>query len=356
MSRGSAFSFICECLATIPGGHLIAEPASNVDWTGVVALAHEYRVSPTLAAVLGSSSILPTTLGGLFTSLAAHARQRNEKILKQAIEVAQVLNGIGVDPLFMKGGAHLFTGLYPDMAMRHMSDLDILVPAARIEECVAGLAAAGVAPLTDYLHPRAHHLPPLGREDMPVPIELHHHVIAHPHSNFLTPEQVIASSVQIESHGVRVTVPSPTNAAILNIAHAQLNDHDCLYGRIDLRGLLDLALLSHLHASSIDWDAIRPRFVKAGRRHAFEFHIEWARKLKAHVPSHIRTSNLSRVLCRRASYHVRHPQSLSLSVRLLRPLVLLRRELSEAGLRRRLAANVFKYSWWQRHLRMLADG
>jgi hypothetical protein len=356
MDREASFWFLRECLSSITiGRQPTTRLAGDFRWANFIALAHEYRVSGTVSAVLADSSVLlPCPAKALFTNLAAHARQRNAQILQQAVEVAKVLNGIGVDPLFMKGGAHLFTKLYPDMAMRQTADLDILVPVARIDDCVAALNAIGISALTDYLHPRSHHGPPLGRSDLPVPIELHHHVLAYPNWNFLTAEEMRASSVQRVSPGVRLALPSPTYAAIHNIAHAQLNDHDYLYGRIDLRALLDLALLSKVHAGRIDWDAIHRRFVDAKRRHAFEYHIEMARELGADVPSIRSVRKISRLLCRRAAYQVRNPQSLSLSFRLLRPFVLLRRELADSTLRRRLAENLCKVSWWKRHLSMLA--
>jgi hypothetical protein len=304
---------------------------------------------------LPSSSSLPNAVRFFFSNIARHHRQRNERVRNEAIEIAGILNGIGVSPLFMKGGAHLLTGLYPDIGMRQVSDLDILVPAERVDDCVAALASRGVAQLDTYRYPRSHHYPGLGRSDLPVPIELHHEVVAHPRGDFLTSQEIISSRLPVAEHGVQIAVASPTHAAMHNIAHAQLNDHDWLYGRLDLRGLLDLALLSRAQDNRIDWEEINRRFVDAGRRYALEYHIQWAQRLGAKIPPFGRMSPVSNLLRQRALYQAHRPRVMSLSVRLLRPFVLLRRELSDSMLRRRLIGNALTPEWWRRHLRMLTD-
>jgi len=329
----------------------------SLSWATLIALSHEYRVSSALALAVETSSPsdVPAGVDVLLSSLASHMRRRNERIYKEAIEVAGILNGIGVTPVFMKGGAHLLAGLYPDIAIRQLADLDILVPATRLDDCVAALNERRIEGLTAYLHPRSHHCQPLGRSDLPVPIELHHEVLAYPSSSFLTSEEMQSSAGRLTIRGVHVGVPSPTHAVMHCIAHAQLNDHDHLYGRVDLRGLLDLALLSYHHRNAIDWIQVSRRFSHAGYRLAFGYHVLWARRLGAEVPAVGRINGFSKLLYRRATFHMRRPKMLSLSVRLIRPLVLLRRELSDQGLRRRLVGNLLNVDWWKRHLRMLTE-
>lgn len=359
MSRGSAFSFLCDCLSSIPADtQLTPNLLSSADWSAVTSLAHEYRVSAALAWALEKASpksSLPRGIRSFFASLAARQRQSNERVRDEIVEVGNILNGIGVVPLQLKGGAHLFADLYPDPAIRQMADLDILVLSSRLDESVMAMKKSGLVELSSYQHPRAHHHAALGRDDLVVPIELHHDVLACPHGTFLTSKEMFASSLQVTKHGVRIALPSATHAVIHNIAHAQLNDHDSVYGRIDLRGLLDLALLSNVHAKAIDWDEVYRRFIDARHQTALEYHMHWARRLGAKVPSRSRMSVTSKLLYRRAAYQVLKPNLTGLSVRLLRPLVLLRRELSDSLLRRRLAGNLLTLEWWRRHLRMLTD-
>jgi hypothetical protein len=356
MSRALAFNNLLECLSYLVHGSKGGPRGDRFRWPEVVALAHEYRVSSALACALGRSVLtdrVPREVTNFLATLSTHERLRNESAREAAIEVGRILNNIGVVPVVMKGGAHILTRLYCDPGARHVSDLDLLVPASRIDECRKVLGTHEFKPLSDYSHPRAHDSPLLSREGLSVPIELHHQVLAFPHWNFLSPEEMHRSATRTEISGATISVPAPINAVLHNIAHAQMNDHDYLYGRLDLRGLLDLALLTKAHGDNIVWSEIEQRFADAGWQSALTYHLRWARRLGAKFPVQDRMSTKSKLLHWRAEYHIRKPRALNLSFRILRPLILLRRELSDRHLRRRLARNLLRGDWWRRHLRML---
>jgi hypothetical protein len=356
MSRALAFNTLLEYLSDLVGGCQGGQRGEHLCWREVIVLAHEYRVSSALACALKRASFadrVPPEVTNFLNILSAHQRFRNERAREAAIEIGKILNDIGVIPVVLKGGAHILTNLYRDSSARQISDLDLLVPASRFEECREVLGTHKFEPLSDYSHPRAHHYPPLGREGLPVPIELHHQVLSFPYGNFLPSDEMHRSAARMEISGAIISVPSPMTAVIHNIAHAQMSDHDYLYGRLDLRSLLDLALLTKAHGNSIGWSELEQRFADAGWRSALTYHLRWARRLGAEVPVQDRANTMSKVLYRRAEYHVRKPHALDLSFRMLRPFVLLRRELSDRGLRRRLARNLLRSDWWSRHLRML---
>jgi Uncharacterised nucleotidyltransferase len=359
LGRVAAFRALCDCLSTIRGGReprdIVLEP-ENLSWATFIGLANEYRVSSAVACAMdaGRPESLPKAARTYFEGLAAHYRRRNEAIRDEAVEVAAILNNIGVTPTLMKGGAHLVSDLYPDIAMRHMSDLDILVPETRIKDCLAKLADHGITCLGTYSHLRSHHYPAVGSRSLPLPIEMHHEVLACPHGAFLTSDEMIASAVELEmSNGVRLAVPSPIHAIMHNIAHAQLNDHNYIYGSVSLKCMLDFSLLSQAHYDKFDWDEISRRFIRSGWRYAWEYHVQWARRLGAEVPCLRSPSRTSQLLFQRALYHTKSPKTLSLNVRLLRPWILLRRELSDSDLRRQLMRKLTKVEWWRRHLGML---
>ena len=363
MSRTASFRFLCDCLAwperpvDLQRLRRAAE-SKNFRWASFVTVASEYLVASTLPFVLQKFELrdaLPQATLDYLDGLAATIRQRNNAVVDQSIEVARVLNRLEVTPVLLKGAANLVRSLYPDPGMRVMTDLDLLVPAASIDECVACLREAGFRPLTDYCHPHGHHDPPLGRPDLPLPLELHHRVLAHPYDEFLTADEVRKSAVSIEGHGVSLAVLSPTCAVIHNVAHTQLCNHDYLYGRIDLRSLVDFALLCRAYADEIDWLEVRRSFTRRGGVTALNFHLLCAHDLlRAPMAWQEQADAGTQLLYRRARYLVGHPRLLDVSIRLTRPWLLLRRELSDPTLRRRLAGNVIDPSWWGRHLKMLA--
>ena len=356
MDRMPAFNMLLEYLSWLVQGDQNRPCRQQSTWSEIIALAHEYRVPSTLACALectADAGRVPREVIKFLTTILDGRRLRNAHVRKAAIEVGRILNEIGIAPVVMQGGAHILTGLYRDPGARQISDLDLLVPASRIDECREALRSHKFNPLSQYSHPRAHDTPLLGRKDLSVPIELHHQVLSFPYWNFLTPDEMYRTAAPLELSGTVLSVPSPMNAAIHNIAHAHMNDRDHLYGRLDLRGLLDLALLTKAHGDSIDWNDLERRFTSAGWRNALMYHLHWARRLGAEIPMQKRMSGMSNLLCRRAEYHVRKPHVLDRSFRMLRPFVLLRRELSDRDLRWRLTSNLWQREWWKRHLRML---
>ena len=363
MNRTAAFEFLCGCLAW-PQPCIDLQQLRRVAgsrrfrWASFVILAYEHLVASALPFALQELELrdaLPQEALDYLDGLAAAVRQRNACVLDQAIEVAKILNRIEVTPTLLKGGANLVRSLYPDPGMRVMTDLDMLVSADRIDECVACLRAEGFRPLTDYRHPGGHHDFPLGRPDLPLPLELHHRVLAHPYDGFLTANEVRQSAVSMDGNDASIAVPSPTHAVIHNVAHAQLSNHDYLYGRIDLRSLVDFVLLTRAYSEEIDSDEVRRRFSRCRGVTALNFHLLCARDLlRARMAERQQADAVTKLLYRRARYLVGHPRLLDVSVRLIRPWLLLRRELSDSTLRRRLVKNVLDRSWWKRHLRLFA--
>ena len=48
-------------------------------------------------------------------------------------EVKDALNAIGIEPVLLKGAAHLVGGVYPAPSLRVVGDLDVLVPEERVK-------------------------------------------------------------------------------------------------------------------------------------------------------------------------------------------------------------------------------
>jgi hypothetical protein len=360
LSRAAAFRYLCNCLASPGRGIAVSRRTAgsrNFTWASFIATAFEYAVAPAIPSALKQhelGELLPPNVTACLNDVAGTLRDRNKKIVDQAVTVAKILNRIEVTPVFLKGGANLLRGLYADLGSRQMVDLDVLVPVERLAESADCLRESGFQPLTDYLHPRSHHYPPLGRATSPSPVELHHHVLSYGYDRFLTAKEVIGTAHLLYGYEARIAVPSPACAVIHNIAHAQLSNHDYLYGRVDLRSLFDFGLLSRTYMSSIDWSEIGQRFSRYGGGRAFGFHLLCARDLLGiEIPEFHHFDAVTKFLFWRAEYLAAKPKLLDLNVRVMRPWLLLRRELSDPALRRRLARNIADLSWWTRHLRML---
>ena len=357
MSRAAAIRLVCKCLA--PGRSVDPRELGPGLATGaaLVEAASTHLVAPAMSHALrekGLVDFLEPSIVDYFDGVAILNRQRNARIRTEAIGVARSLNALGVAPVLLKGAANLLAGLYPSPADRMMTDLDVMVPRAALAECVAALRRQGYVELHDNGFPAHHHYPPLGRPGDAASLELHVEPLDLPYRRLLPANDIVASAAAWELEGARFAVPSPWSRIVHSIAHAELADRDYLLGRLPIRDLLDLALLTN-PPGGIDWALIRQRFNAIGAGAALHFHLLAAERLFG-LPRNPPTpaTTYARILYRRAIWQADRPGWSLIGERLLRPTHLLSRALSHPQLRRRLLRSLLDPAWLRRQWRMLS--
>ncbi len=363
--RSEAFRFLCGCLSAAISGNLEDEHAQMArspafSWNQFVDLATDQLVAPAVAYhfdLHGLDAVVPELIARYFRAMLRLNRSRNTQLRKEAMDIAVALNEIDVVPLFLKGGAGLLSGLYVDPAIRIMSDLDILVPFNRGDDCVRRLVALGYVLSLVEPHPRTHCFGSLSRTSSIAQIDLHREALAYPHEELLPARDVLSHAVEHRQGGAAFTVPSATHQIIHNIGHAQLVDHGYSYGHLPLRSLHDLAHLLLRGEGHIDWREIENRFAATQNRTALDFHCLAVRELLEAAPCISYQPGLStRFLLRRGRFMINHPGLQRISDRVIRVFMLLKRELSSADLRARLLENMRDPQWWRRHLAMFRKG
>lgn len=357
MSRAAAFHFLCGCLSRNLAGsqdellHAARNPAFT--WETFVQVAGEMLVAPALLEALRSKHLieaLPRDVIDFFDGVAILNRQRNERLVGEAIALAAILNEIGVVPVFLKGAGYLLSGLYPDIALRFMLDLDVLVPAGRLSDCVSRLIADGFEEfLPGWDLSGHHHYPPLARQGSPVSVEIHSEPLYLPYRRLLPAAEVLREAVVVKRGAAKLGVPSGRCRMVQAVAHAELADQAYFYGSLPLRELVDFGQLHKAFSHEINWNEFMQRFTACGAVTALEFHLLAAeRLLGVPIEPPIQISGYARALYRRALWQVGHPRWARRCTRLL----LFRRSLSDAALRRRLARNLGDWTWYRRQWRM----
>lgn len=363
--RLSAFDFLCAVLSPPSGDDRRRRLADVIDepsfrWTAFADLATDQLVAPAVAHRLdrdGLTGYLPNAVGRYFGAVYRLNRIRNAQIDRECMAIAAALNEIDVTPLFFKGGGALLSGLYDDAASRVMSDLDILIPAARSSDCVSRLLAFGYGADGAPRHPRDQSHAVLYPHSGAAPVDLHRDMIAYPYQNLLPAQDVLDHAIQYSREGATFAVPSPTHQAVITVAHAQLHhNHGYIHGRLALRSLLDMSLICGRWNDDIDWREVEDRFDRSGVQTALDFHRIAARELFGPAWLPIRHSWRARLCVRWARFLSVHTALLKIIERPLHAILLLRRELSDAELRRRLGRNMRDRRWWSRHLASLRRG
>jgi hypothetical protein len=360
MGARASFAFLCTLLSfapseqrraallrTIGAGHLSAP------W--LVRLASDHQVVPAVRGVLRRLQLEPALPGELvdyFDGMETLNRERNRALRAEALSVARILAGIGVEPVYLKGAADLLDG-GRDPAERFQIDLDLLVPPARLEACVARLRDQGYQPQLHTASPLAHHAAPLWRPGGPAWIELHHAPLAYPGTRLLPGEQLAARARRLAVEGVAVRVPAAEHRILLAVAHAGITDFGAALGRAELRLLQDLAHLGR--SGDPDWAAVRAALAPHRQAALLDGYLLAARRLlAAPVPAPPAPSRAARLLAARAAWQGGRPRLADAQGRLLCPPLLLGRALSHPALRRQLLRNLADPAWLSRHFRRLA--
>ncbi len=246
----------------------------------LLALASAELILPALYPRLVARNLISPLPEDLATALFAVTelnRERNSFILSDALSVISLLNGVGIDPIPLKGVAYLLAGVYDDPAERFLSDLDLLIPESQFPSALAALSDAGYNPLYCEIDPIVdlrHHAPPMVRQGH-MPVELHRSIGLGLPSRILPSSEIIASSQLFTVPGhpnLRVRLPSPEHLVIHLIVHSQIwHDYS---GRIwpPLRALDDLVHLAR-HFPNIDWPSIENHFRSCGQLATFKLHL-----------------------------------------------------------------------------------
>jgi hypothetical protein len=239
-------------------------------WESIVAVSNDHHVAPALGWCLLRRSGIPPSVRDYFETVHALSRERNEAILAALRRVVAALNAIGVEPVALKGVAHLLDQLYPP-GVRLVGDADLLVrdgPAA-----AACLTASGFVTLETDLKETHHHLPMMQDPISGLVIELHTRVEYEAEEGILPVAWFLEQTRLVPFDGLKVRIPDATRMAGHCIVHAQLHDYGFLRRRLELRQLLDLAMLRARYGPTIDWRELDGAFAKAGRGEALAAYL-----------------------------------------------------------------------------------
>lgn len=289
--RIAALEFIGNSLARDTHAGMIEmlrarSTSGKVSWKWVVWLANQYLVSPALYGALrdkGLLDALPDDLCRYLTKLHQLNSARNQRLKDQTCEAIGALNGVGIEPLLLKGAAHLFTDTFQDPGARVMTDLDLLVPEGKFANALATLRRLSYrsdAPAYQH-YGRFHHAPPLFRPGDYGTLELHRHPLP-AHLAQLLPNQALWSDAEVlEDKGLRLRILGPTSRVLLNVIHSQILDRHHAERIIELRQLHDFVVTCHAHQDQVDWVVIAKPLQQHGKGPVLDAYLYLAHRLFA---------------------------------------------------------------------------
>lgn len=221
--------------------------AREADWHAFVAFASAHFVLPAMAEPLAfaakSGNAVPTDLLAFVEGIRTANRLRNETLSEALIDTTMQLNAIGVSPVALKGAAFLADPPGSLADWRFMNDIDLLVPADRLADCVAALREIGFcADATDYDPAIQAHYPPLISPCHTFSVELHTRLFGL--SDFgIDVDALRGGACDVQLGAARLSIPSPPYRVAHSLAHAQLHNRNYVAKRLVLKDVLDLTML-----------------------------------------------------------------------------------------------------------------
>ena len=281
-TRLTGSELLTACLYGRPDKLRPFSPGSLSDsaWDDLIRAAAGEFLLPALHSHLSETGFQPPPHIADFLAVVEDLNaERNSRILEELLDIGRLLNGIGLEPVALKGAAFLLAGVYGAPGRRYLCDLDLLVPARSLAAAAKALESAGYQPDTsDSMARFRHHYPQLQRPagetaGGSAPVELHHSLGHGASRKLLSGAEVLRDSRPVEWNGVRLRIPSEEHLLTHLILHSQI--HHTYSERIwpPARAIFDLMTLDRSLSSRRAWDAVRARFAGRGDEATLFLHL-----------------------------------------------------------------------------------
>jgi hypothetical protein len=239
----------------------IMEAASGIsDWNAIPVLAEKHGMAPLLKRNLTQAGVvLPEPIRRDLTALALRHRLINEVRTRALTELVVAFQQFGISFRILKGAA-LAHILYPDVGLRPMKDMDILVRESDLEQVGAIFKNCGYrCGYNNVELTGMHHLPGFTRQadGFSLSIEVHHHLLR---DSFLRPlgklEDLHCTPLQFQlSEGMQADTLSPADMLFHLCRHSFFDNH--ALEPLCMIWVADILNLAEKFVHEIDWAAVQ---------------------------------------------------------------------------------------------------
>ncbi len=197
---------------------------------------------------------------------------RNKVLHQQLTELAEAMDRAGIAAIALKGGAILLDQPLPENCCVMMSDIDLLVSSSKFDRAMEIGISLDYAPVRrdDRAHSVVLENPRYGST-----IDLHYDL--GPQRDVLFAGDAIGRAERVRDSNIWRL--SPTDRAVHNIYHAQIQNRCHKLAILSLHQLCNLGMLIEHHGSRIDWNFVQSRFEGAGYRSAYQSYLYTAQRL-----------------------------------------------------------------------------
>lgn len=251
--------FIIDCLASRrPDRRTRIDEAliQGVDWEIVESLATTERVAPLLFSILRSRSVLPEELSDRFHHNYSIVGMRNALRINEMRLILEILSTAGIEIILLKGIA-LVERVYGNVALRPMTDVDLLVRRSQVQSALEQFQSLGYrregVELSQDSNLEFENDIVLRKTDQPeFVVELHWSLFNSPYYQQRIAEDTLWANVEAMSlDGISAKALSPEHELLHLCGHLMLHHRG-----VGLLWWNDIAeLIDHNH-DRLDWDRL----------------------------------------------------------------------------------------------------
>ncbi len=252
----------------------------SIDWLSVVEIANTHFLTAALYYSLLDKDLLSLIddeeLLSYLEQIYTINLHRNQRIIEQSKEIAEILLKKDIKPIFLKGAASLLQNDYRDVGMRFLSDIDFCMHKDVLHKAEKLLISAGYIPhgsSEDYTF--HHHLTPMYHSKWNIIIEPHKYIIAYPFSQDIDCKKAYQKSI----HGTNIYILNPTFRLIHAYIHSDIININFQTMTIDLRQLYEISLIIEKYKEQIDWIFLENFFISRGLWSKFNYKLNLINEL-----------------------------------------------------------------------------
>ncbi len=252
-AHDAGVSRLLTCLSQIPTAEKLPrlKALNRDDWQAVLDAAICYTLAPALFHALNPlhpflsiDSFMWEKMRGLYHASAA----RNMRLYRELGNIVRSCNEQAIPVIFLKG-AHLAEFVYPNIALRPMSDVDLLVKTDDLARVHRLLIRSGYR--CDEQNPGKCHLSPYRKPDGPV-IEIHFNIVSAPVSRRFEIADLWKRARPASLQAAHAWLLSPEDLILHLAAHA------CIHHGFDngLIPFMDICRVAVHYEGELDWDVL----------------------------------------------------------------------------------------------------
>jgi Uncharacterised nucleotidyltransferase/Transglutaminase-like superfamily len=257
--------------------------SSPLDWKFISEAAHSHNISPLLyynLKGLSNSSLIPATAMKDLKNVYHETTARNMFMYAELQTILDAFHRAGLETIALKGVA-LAGVVYPDIGLRPMADIDLLVREEELtvaDRVMTDLDYSAIHGLKSQQWYRENHfhLPPYRHVRKPVIVEIHWRITRNLHGTYIS--KWWERAVGRDPMGYPILVPSPEDMLIHLSVHLFKHGYD---NGFVLRGLCDIFETLRRYADEIDWKLLQDEIREQGIEKQVHSILQLARKFYA---------------------------------------------------------------------------